>query len=174
MIEKKIIQPSITLLYVDSNEHALKEFNKKLKAHIEKIYFEKNTQKALELFITNQPDVVVVDSSIAEDSGIDLIEQIRIMNKQVPIIFVTNFFQKEIIVTALKIGVNNFFEKPIEIDVLIDAIKDHAKLINLDKYVKEQKENELKTLKEIDQYKSYQENIAFQKELKILKQEVYK
>ncbi len=169
MIQEDLKQPSLNLLCVDSKENTTKLFEKKFNDQFENIFFEDNTQKALESFITNQPDIVVIDSSVSDDSGIDMIEQIRIMDKEVPIIFITSFFQKDVIVSALKIGVDNFFEKPVELDVLIETIRDHARLANLDKYVKAQKENELKNLKEIEQYKSHQENIAFQKELKIMK-----
>ena len=160
---------SLNLLYTDTKKYTLNLFEKKFKNQFKNIFFSNTVEKALEIFITNQPDIVVVDSSISDRYGIEIIEQIRIMNKQVPIILVTNFFQKEVVVSALKIGVNNFFEKPVDLNILVETIKDHAKLINIDKFVKEQKDQEIKELKKIEKYKSYQENIAFQKELKIMK-----
>ncbi len=160
---------SLNLLCIDSSKHIVELFKKKFEDHFEDILFSQDTQKALELFITNQPDIIVIDSSVSEDNGIDFIEQIRIMNKQVPIVFITSFFDKDTIVSALKIGVNNFFEKPVDISTLAETIKDHAKVIDLDKYVKKQQDDELKALKKVEQYKSHQENIAFKKELKIMK-----
>ncbi len=77
-------------------------------------------------------DVVITDLQMPEMDGLDLLEEIRKTDEQLPVIFMTAFGSIETAVAAMKRGAFDYITKPFSGDVLLltteRAIK-HAKLV---------------------------------------------
>lgn len=76
-------------------------------------------RSALDTFKSQSIDVCVVDVMLPELDGFSLAEQIRGMNSQVPIIFVTAKSLKEDKIKGLTIGADDYITKPFSIEELL-------------------------------------------------------
>ncbi len=77
---------------------------------------------ALKLFNENTYDVVLTDWNMPNMNGLQLVQNIRGINKAVPIIMITTEGGKGEVITALKAGVNNYIVKPFSADILKEKL----------------------------------------------------
>jgi two-component system, chemotaxis family, chemotaxis protein CheY len=85
-----------------------------------------NGQEAVDIFATQEFDMVLTDWNMPEKSGLEVLQEIRATGSQVPVIMVTTESQKGQVLAAIQAGVTDYLTKPFEQDQL------RAKL---DKYV---------------------------------------
>jgi FixJ family two-component response regulator len=74
-------------------------------------------------FDSDAPGAVVVDFRLADMNGIELLEHLRAHNHRVPVILISAFGTIPLAVHAMKLGVVEFLEKPIDITSLIAAVR---------------------------------------------------
>ncbi len=101
---------------------------------------------ALELLETESVDVVLADVMMPRISGLDLLIAIKERNPNQPVIIMTGYSQKEIILRALKANADDFISKPINLLQLRTTIK---KVLE-----KKALKEELVQLKRMDQLKT--------------------
>lgn len=77
---------------------------------------------ALEIAEKNMPDILLADIMMPKMDGITLTRKMKEKNSDIKIILITAYADKEIVKQALKIGVDNFVEKPININELLTAV----------------------------------------------------
>jgi two-component system, NtrC family, response regulator HydG len=88
---------------------------------------------ALEWCRTRRPDALITDMRMPGMTGLELIEQIRRLDEDVPIIVMTAFGTIETAVRAMKLGAFDYLTKPFEGDELIIAVKraiEHRRLLH--------------------------------------------
>ncbi|TVQ61920.1 MAG: sigma-54-dependent Fis family transcriptional regulator [Phycisphaerales bacterium] len=86
---------------------------------------------ALETVTRRRPDAVVTDLKMPGLSGVELLEQVRAFDEDLPVVLMTAFGSVETAVKAIKLGAYDYICKPFEGDELVIAVKraiDHAKL----------------------------------------------
>jgi len=89
-------------------------------------------EAALQKLSERQPDVVITDLQMPEMSGLELLEQIRRVDEQLPVIFMTAYGTVETAVAAMKQGAFDYIAKPFSGDELIIAVEralEHARLV---------------------------------------------
>lgn len=87
---------------------------------------------ALEAIARRRPDAVVTDLKMPGMSGLELIEQAREIDDDLPIVMMTAFGAVETAVSAMKLGAFDYLTKPFEGDQLVVAVKraiEHARLV---------------------------------------------
>ena len=87
---------------------------------------------ALELIPRRRPDAVVSDLKMPGMTGIELLEKIRQIDDQLPVLLMTAFGTIETAVRAMKLGAFDYLTKPFEGDELIIAVKraiEHGRLL---------------------------------------------
>lgn len=80
-------------------------------------------RQGLELFATQQPDILVLDVMMPQMDGFTLAAEIRRYNTAVPIIFLTARSQVEDVVKGFELGGNDYLRKPFSMEELIVRIK---------------------------------------------------
>ena len=75
------------------------------------------------LFAQKHYDPVIMDIRMPEVSGLDLLHQFRAANDMTPVIIISGYASVDNVVAAMRIGALNFYQKPINIDSLIEEIK---------------------------------------------------
>jgi len=88
-----------------------------------------NGKKGWELAHDNldEYDIILLDWMLPEMSGIEICRNIRLENKQVPIIFLTAKDTVEDVVFGLETGANDFIRKPFAFDELLARIRVHLR-----------------------------------------------
>jgi two-component system response regulator HydG len=82
---------------------------------------------ALPTIKTNLFDCIVSDFKLPNMNGIELLKEVRKVNKEVPFLIMTAYGSINIAVEAMKNGANDFIQKPFEPDDLLIVINDLIK-----------------------------------------------
>lgn len=63
----------------------------------------------------------IVDLKIAQNSGLELIKELKSINSEIDIIMLTGYSSISTAVEAIKLGALNYFCKPVEVDEILQA-----------------------------------------------------
>ena len=164
---------SLTLLCVEDNKTSQMMYKIIFDKIVKKIIFAQNGQEGLELYYANDIDIVITDYYMPVLNGLEMSREIRKNNQDVPIILVSSIEDVNTIVEALHININNFIKKPILNDEVLNTVLQSTKLLIANRYIQTQRIQELQLLQDKESYNSYQEDLAFAKELNILRNDFY-
>ncbi len=78
--------------------------------------------EALKLIISEAPDLVLLDWSMPEMSGIDVLKDLRSKANSIPVLMITGKSAKEDIVEGLEAGADDYITKPFSWDELMARI----------------------------------------------------
>lgn len=67
-------------------------------------------------------DLIVSDINMPKMDGFTMVEQIREENRDIPILFLSAHYANEYFIKSIKLGIDGYLLKPIEINQLVDAI----------------------------------------------------
>lgn len=130
---------SVKVLYVEDELFLGKIVKETLELRGFEVVMESDGADVMKAFETQQPDICILDVMLPNRSGFELAEDIRKLNDDVPIIFLTAKTQTEDVVQGFKIGANDYIRKPFSIEELIARIenalrirKEDAVIINAD------------------------------------------
>jgi UDP-3-O-acyl N-acetylglucosamine deacetylase len=79
--------------------------------------------KALNLIAAQRPDLVILDIWMPHMDGIELLEQLKTREPELPIIVVSGHGTIETAVRATKLGASDFIEKPFSLDTLLRSVR---------------------------------------------------
>ena len=88
-------------------------------------------EKGLAKFKKHSPDLVVTDVKLEDMSGLDLLEEIKKVSPDTPVIIITAFGSIEMAVQAMHRGAFNFITKPFDRNTLILSCKKALELKGL-------------------------------------------
>jgi len=91
--------------------------------------------EGLDLYIEEQPDIVLLDVHLPDISGITILENIKKENKDAIIIMVTAFGDVQTAVRTIKMGAYDFVEKPFNLDKIKILISKALETVSLRKEV---------------------------------------
>lgn len=94
-------------------------------------------EEGLEKFVNGNYDILILDIMMPKKDGFSLAQDIRKVDKLIPIIFLTAKSQKENIIKAFKLGADDYLTKPFSIDELL------ARMIAVMKRIPKKKEKKL-------------------------------
>lgn len=83
------------------------------------VFTSDNGLKAVEIFKTNQPDLVILDIMLPELNGIEVCKQIKKINSDVPILFLSAKSSGSEKIEGLKAGADDYLTKPFNLEELI-------------------------------------------------------
>ncbi|GAK90274.1 two-component system response regulator [Nonlabens ulvanivorans] len=81
-----------------------------------------NGVQAYESFENNNPQIAVLDVMMPELDGFSLAKKIRLVNEEMPIIFLTAKSQTEDVLEGFHVGGNDYLKKPFSMEELIVRI----------------------------------------------------
>jgi len=82
-----------------------------------------NGTEGWSLFHSLKPELCVVDVMLPKKDGFTLVREIRSVNQQIPLIFLTARTQTEDVLKGLQLGADDYMKKPFSMEELILRIK---------------------------------------------------
>jgi len=113
----------LTVLVVDDDKITTAILRRMLDTYADTVLIASDGEEGLELFKLHRPDIVLSDINMPRMGGLEMVEKIRQLDDQVKIAIFTNFENRDILLTAIQIGVNQFFSKPFEAKVFAQVIQ---------------------------------------------------
>src|SRR5690606_2791441 len=153
----------IDVLYIEDEKSLALIVADSLEAHGFRVIHRENGRDALVAFKYQRPDVVILDVMMPLMDGFTVAQEIRKMDSDTPILFLTALTQTEDVVKGFHLGANDYVRKPFKIEELIVRIEaltkrnvqsPVAKKYEIGHYV-------LDTLKHTLNYRGEQEKLSF-------------
>lgn len=98
-----------------------------LKRFFDIIYEASDADEALEIIENKKPDLIITDIEMSNINGLDMIRLIRKKNKEVKIIVLTAYSNKEYLLDAIDLGLVKYLIKPIDHEIFYPILLQCAK-----------------------------------------------
>src|ERR1700733_5763444 len=121
------------ILYVEDELFLGKIVRESLESRGFEVVTEADGAKVLDLFKRSKPDICILDVMLPNKDGFTIADEIREINEEVPIIFLTAKRQTEDVVKGFSLSGNNNIRKPFSMEELIVRIQNALKLKSEDK-----------------------------------------
>lgn len=90
---------------------------------IEDVFVAKSAEEALDIVREHKPEIMITDIKMGAMSGLDLIDSAKKFVPQIRVLVLTGYDKFEYARQCIRLKVHDFFLKPIDEKVLIDAVK---------------------------------------------------
>lgn len=107
--------------------------------------FSTSGKEALERLRQSKPDLILLDLSLPDVNGIDLLKKIRATQPQVPVVIISGFGTIEVAVETLKLGARDFLTKPLnfaKVTVLLENLQTQLRLEKEVKQIRSDQQNQ--------------------------------
>ncbi|HRG81636.1 MAG TPA: response regulator transcription factor [Chitinophagaceae bacterium] len=111
------------VLYVEDELFLGKIVRESLESRGFEVVMESDGSRVLGLFKTAKPDICVLDIMLPNKDGFTIADEIREIDDEVPIIFLTAKTQTEDVVKGFSLGGNDYIRKPFSMEELIVRIQ---------------------------------------------------
>jgi DNA-binding response OmpR family regulator len=118
---------SFKVLYAEDELFLGKIVKESLESRGYEVLMESDGAKATALFKKSNPDICVLDIMLPNKDGFTIADEIRELNEEVPIIFLTAKTQTEDVVKGFSVGGNDYIRKPFSMEELIVRIQNLLK-----------------------------------------------
>ncbi|MDR2400273.1 MAG: response regulator [Deferribacteraceae bacterium] len=166
-------ESEISILYVEDDQVMREAVASRLSRRFEKMYICSSAEEALDIFKKYHVDLVLTDYMLPGLNGIELIASIRQKNWDIPIVLITGYADSDFLMEAINLGVTQFVTKPIDPAVLMNAIDFAIQRVVNENLKRKNSQQELELLKFREKYHYSQQEAAFKKELKALKNDYH-
>ena len=115
----------MNIMIVDDESVQVETLSRGLKSKGYQVYGAQNSEEALEYLNYNHEkiDMVITDYAMPGMDGMELLKKIRENHKFLPVIMMTAYGEKDLIIDALRNRCDSFIEKPFTLEQLIDEIE---------------------------------------------------
>jgi len=112
-----------SILIVDDKERIYESLSKNFTRFGYTCYSAGNKTDALNLLLKKHFCVVLLDIKLGTDNGIDVLQEIRRIYNDVPVIMITGFATIETAVESMRIGAFDYIQKPINFENLLKIVE---------------------------------------------------
>lgn len=109
------------------------------------VFTAKSGEEALEIIREHKPEIMITDIKMDEMSGLDLIDSAKKFVPQIRVLVLTGYDKFEYARQCIRLKVHDFFLKPIDEKILMDAIKKQIAFLEM---------NQIDKLTDINEYRA--------------------
>lgn len=102
-----------------------------------------NGKEAFDMFVKKQFDICILDVMMPVKDGFATAKEIRAVNNQIPIVFLTARSQKEDTLEGFSVGADDYITKPFSMEELLARLQAILRRVN-NKNIAESQQNEFK------------------------------
>jgi len=114
---------SLKLLYIEDDRDIQEIYMNFLKEYVDVIYCANDGEEGYNIYLEKRPDIILLDINMPKIDGLTLAKKIRKIDKDVKIIITTSYVEQDKLLQAIELYLIRYIVKPIELDVLKDAIE---------------------------------------------------
>ncbi|MGA1933670.1 response regulator [Arcobacter sp. YIC-464] len=118
------ILQQFNILYLEDDVNLLKHTKDVLEDFVNNIYPVKTSKEAMDILLNKKVDVIISDILLEDENGIDFLKHIKQKNINIPTILTTAHTDTKYLLEAIKLKVENYIVKPINIKELLNSLHD--------------------------------------------------
>lgn len=112
----------LSVLYVEDDPEIRDLLSHFLARRVKQLDLAENGQEGLTAYLRGHYDIVVTDIKMPIMDGLEMAEHIKSQGKDVPIIVITAYSDRDYLIRAIDLGIDRYVTKPINADNLLNAI----------------------------------------------------
>lgn len=121
--DRSIVNQHISVLYVEDQLDIQEEFVDILSLFVDEVFVAVDGEEGLRTYTENLPDIIITDIQMPIMSGLQMIQKIREVNKEIPIVVTTAFNDSRYLLEAITLGVEHYLLKPVMIEQLQERLE---------------------------------------------------
>ena len=122
---------TLTILYAEDEEGIRKNVTKTLQYYLKRVVEASCGDEALRLYHSEKPDIVFTDIMMPGSmDGVELARQIREIDARIPIVIITAYTDKEYLLKAVNLHLEQYIVKPINLKSLKDTLVKCVEIIS--------------------------------------------
>jgi len=130
------ILKNLNILYIEDEENIRKNISKTLKLLSKEVYDVETIENAKKIIENKRIDIIISDINLGNDNGLDFIKELRSYNKTIPVILLSAYTDTECLLKATKLKLVDYLTKPIDFNMLKDALINSVQdIIDNSKYI---------------------------------------
>lgn len=118
------ILQQFNILYLEDDVNLLKHTKDVLEDFVNNIYAVKTSNEAMDVLLNKKVDVIISDILLEDENGIDFLKHIKQKDINIPTILTTAHTDTKYLLDAIKLKVENYIIKPINIKELLNSLHD--------------------------------------------------
>ncbi len=118
---KEVLQNASALI-VEDNTQFRKKFKKTLASYFDRIHEAANGDEAIDIYTDYGPAVIFTDIKMPKMSGLTFTTFIRKVDKNIPIIVLSAYSEKQTLKELISLNLIDFLEKPVDYDTLKEVL----------------------------------------------------
>lgn len=122
---------SATVLIVDDEETARSFVHEALNDAEYEAIEAGNLEEAHKVLDTGSADIVLLDLNLPDGSGMSLLDRISRENPSPPVILITAYGEVDTAVEAMKMGAQDFLQKPLDLERMLQAVERSGEMVAL-------------------------------------------
>ena len=113
------------ILFVEDEKVLRETLTEALENNNFEVEFSDNGSSALDLLKNNEYDLILLDIILQKKNGFEILEEMKKINKKIPVILLTNLSGTSNIQKALDLGAKNYLVKSeYRLDEIVDRIRE--------------------------------------------------
>ncbi len=116
------ILKNLTILLIDDDEILLKDLEATLAIFFNKVLTAPNGAKALDIYRTNNVDMIITDYVMPIMDGYEFCCNMRREDTKIPIVIMSNYTDKEKLLQSIPLNLTQYLIKPIDYNTLVDTL----------------------------------------------------
>lgn len=122
---------SLIILYVEDEEKIRTKIADTLKYYVKKIITAKDGEEGYNLYLRHKPDIILSDILMPIVDGIEMVKMIRQEDIKIPIVLMTAHTEKEYLLDAVKLHLENYLVKPVSLHQILNALNTCIEKVNV-------------------------------------------
>ena len=120
--EKLSYLKNFTLLLVDDDKEVLSKMETILSIFFKNVICANDGLIAYDIFLTSNIDMIITDYTMPNMSGYELCKNIRNTNKNIPLVIMSNYSDKEKLLSAIPLSLAQYLIKPVSYTTLTSTL----------------------------------------------------
>ena len=111
------------LLLLEDNEIFIEDAISLFNIFVKKTFIAKNINDAFELLNNQKIDLIVSDIHLKNESGLQFIEELRLIDNELPIIILSGHKDEKLLFKAMTLNLSGYLLKPINLKSLVETLE---------------------------------------------------
>lgn len=112
----------LSVLFVEDDDEVRDSMARYLSRRIDTVHTAHNGKAGLRMFMEQHPDLVISDIRMSGMDGLAMCRAIRETEPELPVILISAHNESDVLLSSIDLGVVKFIVKPVDTNVLMDAI----------------------------------------------------
>ncbi len=128
----------ISLLYVEDERVTREQISRILQRIVTELFVAENGQEGLALYREKRPDIIISDIMMPVMNGLEMAREIRQLDRDSQIVMLTAYSDTEYLLECIRLGVNQYVQKPVDFSQLATAIETCSNYVLLKRKLQQQ------------------------------------